>query len=1045
MHIVDPPALRNLQDGECYMDLIISQDLQPEHRTGLIVQRFLGYGVRIYTEAHILPEQMSKWMVIYHADCQRFCPGPHSETDFHRLCQVFRDVQRFTVQLQHIHWGDCLTIDLRPPLFLNVEDDDVAALFTFAQSTGSSGNKDCEDFDEISVMQHTASSREPHEPTGGLSHSIPHQQTINWKTQLEDILSSTQFRSCEETNKLNPVVRTWYSSHDTQLSCVSPRELALSEDASNWEIQVLRIWIDVVDPAAGHDIIVALPPPLHKGKHSVADLILHQHVRPLWHSVLISTSDSADRWNPVVEAHVILAEASVDILPTAVRRNEECSRVEGAIQCLVFCNGVMLNSRSTFPTFQGNVFDVFVERPTPFNPAHAPKDLPPDEPDVGSLMQVSSVLSDLDSNDIQNQPQFIQQLHASWMQVAQRVGDSEPTASVMTWFLNFYGDPFCRHGREVMLGPDFLQWNEMISRIWQDKIDVRSSYTYFRVHPQPFDRVESLVAHILVVQNEAPHRVPTLVTAYDRSGKHTLPSRFAAFQTNAVGCDRVLSQAGFHECLGTRPTKSCTIWHRNERIDRLYNLVNVIPGDHFFIVAGSESCHTPQERTAPKRGFDKISLLQLKTDLTSAIDESVSRQVDKDVECNQQRTKIHIALDEAIPASPMTTVSISRLEFLYTKLREPLLPSAQWNFQDIELHPSAIEELAWHAPWQDESTTGLYFYTDSSCNRRDNEAAAAAVLIVQTVAGVRFGGYLVFDVHGKPTSQRAEHVAIIGACFWALQILWRLPAPLARHVEVFFGFNSFSAGFAGAGLWNSNVHSDVSSISRAIVHLIEQIVHKPCQWQHIYSHTGHAWNELADCLSWHAAQHEPVNVELRTLCNLCTFDGQHPYLVDWLWLLHRSLQGYRDAPVVHNHAFQFDLAAPYAVNPVPDDHAFVQRTDQESNQIRVADECLVRVGTANVLTLSAHDGKDNNFLGSRFESLADQFDLAGYSFIGIQEVELKVIARLIVFTFCLLRPQRKDIVESSSGCAAPCAQHMESLLSKLDTFTFCMPPHADLL
>ena len=457
----------------------------------------------------------------------------------------------------------------------------------------------------------------------------------------------------------------------------------------------------------------------------------------------------------------------------------------------------------------------------------------------------------------------------------------------------------------------------------------------------------------------------------------------------------LLQVAGIASELG-RSLHGCLVYHNHELwATQDLGTHTFQSGDYIRIIAPPPD---DADRVNSDQDSDEGSLLQLDIHRFSqphmpnqAHDLSLvfNEPADPSLPCSANR--VTLCLDECIAKPKWTFVDCRRVQFLHFQLSHCILPQPRFSFEEIEWHPAAAQAIQNTPRWTDEKPIAFWFFTDGSIHHDAASctvAAAAVVLVVETAVGDRFGGFHEYHVDGKQSAQRAENTAILGASFWALQLIhaWK---PHCQP-QVHFCFDSTTAGYANEGSWHSHLHHDLTTLVRSITHWIEEITRHSVQWSHVYSHCGNAWNEMADCVAWHYARTADRRIKLDALCQLCTFDGQHPRLHHWLWYYERALQGHAQAPVVADGFFKFNVAAPFEAEPSVHLHPVIRRQQGPDDVVRCTTRCALQVATANVLTLFAKEDDTGAFRSTRMEALVDQFQQHGYHAIGLQETRSKM-------------------------------------------------------
>ena len=93
------------------------------------------------------------------------------------------------------------------------------------------------------------------------------------------------------------------------------------------------------------------------------------------------------------------------------------------------------------------------------------------------------------------------------------------------------------------------------------------------------------------------------------------------------------------------------------------------------------------------------------------------------------------------------------------------------------------------------------------------------LLSVEMAGGVHFGGYRSFQVPSPATAPLAEHVAMLTATIWCLQLLERSWHHLGIwQFPITFAFDCLAAGYAANGVWTCSSHQSVHRLTRSLHH-----------------------------------------------------------------------------------------------------------------------------------------------------------------------------------------------------------------------------------
>ena len=344
-----------------------------------------------------------------------------------------------------------------------------------------------------------------------------------------------------------------------------------------------------------------------------------------------------------------------------------------------------------------------------------------------------------------------------------------------------------------------------------------------------------------------------------------------------------------------------------------------------------------------------------------------------------------ISLAEQLPVAE-TKIPCVDLEFLWRQSKLFSLGEPQSFATVVKWHDATLTAMQDTPNWTDEEPIGYSFYTDGSAMRSSDgwKGAAAVIRIIETDKGPRFGGYHCATVPGIATAPRAEITAIFLALVWTVETLeWHF----AHHTTfpvVSFGFDNLLAGYTASGDWKISAHADIQVHNRALTCWIEMRFHLKLHWFHIAAHSGHAWNEAADAVSWAALHEWIIPKTIDDFLNQLTLDGTAPHLSQWLWYYEASQLQIPGFLPIRNGAFVAHLDPPLSLHPRADLHSFTQNVVNDEVQSATTPFTL-RCGTANVLTLYPTQHAYGSYISGRQEALMAEFNSNSFHIVGIQE------------------------------------------------------------
>ena len=350
-----------------------------------------------------------------------------------------------------------------------------------------------------------------------------------------------------------------------------------------------------------------------------------------------------------------------------------------------------------------------------------------------------------------------------------------------------------------------------------------------------------------------------------------------------------------------------------------------------------------------------------------------------------------ITLADKVEGPTNLRIPCGHLKFLRSQLLEADLGPILDRGQVVKWHEATLQALASTPDWTGEFVNCYSFYTDGSSIRTSEgrAGASAVVLILHTDPGPRFGGIRAYTVPGHATAPRSEALAMLFALLWAHQVGQLHPEGAPLQIEI--GYDCLSAGHAAAGQWAINANVDIQYHCRALTQWLHQRFGECIAFYHIASHTGHAWNEGADAVTWSAVNGWmgswlPVDV-----IQQMTLDDRFPMLTSWLWMLEASLQGAPGGPRIDNNSFVIDVAAPFKTAPSAAGHPIAVRQQRESPVTTSStSDVTLSVATANVLTLYPGGERPGAYVSARHEQLMRQCFELELHIVGVQETRSRM-------------------------------------------------------
>eukprot|EP00435_Cladocopium_sp_Y103_P007934 s2283_g2.t1 len=612
-------------------------------------------------------------------------------------------------------------------------------------------------------------------------------------------------------------------------------------------------------------------------------------------------------------------------------------------------------------------------------------------------------------------PGWAQELHRAFIEFSfVERGDEGPVAYLQTWQLNGLRAPRCQNPRTVRLRSDASSWQRSITDLWDDRLDLRLPLDIVWVDPSPLNsQMQSYIGHVILLQEGQEAHAALLLTAIRHGVGPIEPNHVAICAADRVSASDVVDLFPIPGTLLRAPT----MIRRDRLIWPARRSVRVSNGDNIVIeiqAVPPTVATSPATASAPS---DSIALLQTKVQSvqkTHTFSVHARERLTADVVAHAQRPRqdmeTSVRSPPDAPARPLhlhdlleppswTTVDCSRVHYLRNQLLDRCSLSSCLEVYDDWCPASTSEILTETWPWTFEAPIQFDFYTDGSFLSAKSIAAAGAVLVVQTQAGLRFGGFQTSACLLPPSAPRAEATAVLLSLQWACALITQCGYD---RVPIVFHFDSVYAGHAAQGRCLSVLNQDLTQIVRSFALWLEQLTFVKLEWMHVRGHSGNPWNDLADAISVRAARNAIVTTVLHELENECTFQSTDSHSVQWLWLYERSLQGRPDAPLLQGLSWKFNTRAPAHSTPDVSVQPWMQRLQRQQAKPVASASLQIRFATANVLTLYPAQQGASSFLGARAESLAMQFHREGVQCIGLQETRCSCSGYLAFDSFHVL-------------------------------------------
>ena len=180
------------------------------------------------------------------------------------------------------------------------------------------------------------------------------------------------------------------------------------------------------------------------------------------------------------------------------------------------------------------------------------------------------------------------------------------------------------------------------------------------------------------------------------------------------------------------------------------------------------------------------------------------------------------------------------------------LVQPKWRLPGLPASTSAAldDTLPWDALFHADSmdTVSFSIFTDGSANHRKHGSGYAAVTLAHTSMATSLVGRLAGQIDGNsaspwpsvgPPALHAEHVAIVVAVLWSLQMRGALGT---LRCTIFF--DCTAAGWSAEGSWPTSER--IGHFAHQLAMTARATPGLTLDFQHVKGHSNHPWNDLAD-------------------------------------------------------------------------------------------------------------------------------------------------------------------------------------------------------
>ena len=802
--------------------------------------------------------------------------------------------------------------------------------------------------------------------------------------------------ACDEEGPV-AFIDTWFLSGARPYVTEHSRTLRVDQYLEDWERRLRHLWHDTIDPTSPITFHWVWPVPRELPlRQRLGHLLITQNVANHIVPVHLTIHFAGTRRDAIGFAAALL---STPVEFKATRDLLQLARVCLHRLCQLRWSDRIWQANDRIQVPEGTGLDFFLGTPgARIGDEHR------GEPAALAVDMIPNALEELPAPvhpPLEEFSPFIQNLYDAWLNLAvDGPGGLEAVLRVETWFLE---SGYIRHNdehRDVVLGEDFWNWEHTFQRRWLDMINPAVDVDYVLVTPTPVTASSPTEIHLILSQLVREFECPSIVTTYDNGVLQGRPYTAAILLPAAVRCGDIISHTGKTLfCPPHTPTTVCTCWHDGQELHPVERFPN--RNGFAFILTVHRQFPRQQPRFWQDEEADTLpdptaasSFLQLHARVTSnaphksADDSSNSlweRPTAELVAHTQrpQETKsqpVTLTLDTLIEPPTFIAIDFQQVIDVRTQILQWPLGVVQPAASVVKWHETTQQAFSTTPSWQQETPSGISFYTDGSAAQLQGHwhSAAAVILIVHTRHGDRFGGFRCFETSQVGSAPHAEAAALLTAVLWASQLCDQYENSI--HWNVSFNYDCFSAGKTAQGLWQAYVHQELHYTTRSIVQWFEHRFNIHIVWQHVPAHQGHPWNEAADAVAWAALSFWlPVEDFQPLQLRFC----QDP-ACQWLWMLETSEKGQPDVPITVNGKMRLNASAALPSTTQPIHHPF--QTRQESEQ---ADTILIslvlKCATANVLTLYQNKSAHGKGLTARHEVLLRSVEEEGLHLIGVQE------------------------------------------------------------
>ena len=720
-----------------------------------------------------------------------------------------------------------------------------------------------------------------------------------------------------ERDDEGPVVylASHYISHEYHLSNAQYRPLRIDTEHAMWLDDLKFMWEDLYDQYAPYEVFFVDPtPPLSPTQSFVATILIVQHPHHDLATCAITTHDDGE--SPQIlqqSAHATRHFIPVDALIALSGYEQLCSAASHTArdrcqlrhgdhvlphdQDVRILNGLGL----TLMIPRARLIGTFESIPTAPLLAADPDDAPADEHDEVQLFSSSPSVASMSNwhsahgtpyqcginlppsssessfyhmpaqaqdRPMQWNPQtpdpFINDLFGLWDLLAITWEDEPRSGTVLVWFVDHQWDaPYCLAPRPVRLTPAFRDWRLHMWQAWAELIVPGTELEYHLVIPKPPTMERNIIAHVLLVQRPRLEWATIIVSCFDSTPPHPEVRQLAITTRNLIQLEDMLRALGLYvACCAPQPTAHCHAWYR----DYVFSRRIPMPGHSGLavILQISSVQHLPTEEP---RDQEDVSMLQVNG------------------HARKRQSVQTLSLDDLLPSDPKVIVDFTHAAEAYYAIMNVTFEYLKDWPDDLDLPEETLQALAALQDHQQVPVTSYHFYVDGSKVAGYGVGAATACL-TESADGMTLAGVIPTHVDFAEHAYIGEHVAMLHALLWAIQLsAWHMTHLPHLPVSFSFNFDALNTGYQAAGWWRAHEHKEWQTLFRSIAHVLEhRHGSRQIAWNHIRAHAQHPWNELVDRVAKFASKH-PTQVGDCRQWHHWISDAPFLVAVQWIWYL----------------------------------------------------------------------------------------------------------------------------------------------------------------